>query len=196
MAKRSDVRSAPAADLQREAAVRVFVQHLDGVHLRRPRLNLHVDPLPRQIAELLPVPLERRIHRRNLRNFTDKPRQNRFQLRPCRMRALARDNRPVRVLRIGRIAGFELRNVCLFLFDQIIKQPRRAPDHQRQHAGGLRVKCSRVADLHAPAQLAPNANHHVARGHSRRLEHTEKPVHACFSGRGVLSSLSFIAASI
>ena len=186
MAKRSDVRSAPAADLQHEAAVRVFVQHLDGVHLRRPRLNLHIDPLPRQIAELLPVPLERRIHRRNLRNFTDKPRQNRFQLRPRRMRAL----------RIGRIAGLELRNVCLFLFDQIIKQPRRAPDHQRQHAGGLRVKRSRVADLHAPAQLAPNANHHIARGHSRRLEHTEKPVHARFSGRGVLSSLSFIAASI
>ena len=65
-----------------------------------------------------------------------------------------------------------------------------------QHAGGLRVKRPRVADLHASAQLVPNANHYVARGHSRRLEHTEKTVHARFSGRGVLSSLSFIAASI
>ena len=51
MAKRSDVRSAPAADLQHEAAVRVFVQHLDGVTCVG-RGSTFVDPLPRQIAEL------------------------------------------------------------------------------------------------------------------------------------------------
>ena len=79
----------PQRICQDETAVLIFMQHVNGIHLRRPRLDLHVNPLPRQIAELLPIPLERGIHRRNLRDIADKPRQNRFKLRPRRPRAPA-----------------------------------------------------------------------------------------------------------
>ena len=51
-------------------------QDVNGMNLRRTRLDLNFNALPSKVAELLSVPLECGIHRRYLRNFTDKLRQN------------------------------------------------------------------------------------------------------------------------
>ena len=68
----------------------------------------------------------------------------------------------MRVLRIGGIARLELGDIGLFLLHQIVKQPRRAPDHQRQNARSLRIERARMTNLRAPAQLAPDADNHIA----------------------------------
>ena len=76
IAKCADICSPPASYCQNKTAVLLLMQDVNGMNLRRTRLNLNFNALPREVAELLSVPLECGLHRRYLRNFTDKLRQN------------------------------------------------------------------------------------------------------------------------
>ena len=162
MAERADICALAAAHAQHEASVRKRVHHVNRIHLRGTRLNLNFHALTRQIAQLLSVALERRKHRRLLHNVPDELRQHGFKLRRRCALAAACDDLSVRVLRIGRIAGLELRDIDFFLFHQIVKQARRLADHQRQHARRLGIQRSRMADLRAFGQTAAHAHDDVA----------------------------------
>lgn len=159
------------------------MKDLDLVHLRRPRLKRHIDALPCKVAKLLAVALERRKHRRHLHDIADKLREDRLKRLARNRPARAGNDLSMRVLRVGRIARLQLGHVGLFLLHQIIKQAGRLADHQRQDAGGLRIKRTGMAHLIFPAQLPAHADHNIAGGHPRRLEHHKKSIHIFIPSR-------------
>ena len=111
------------------------------------------------------------------------------------MFAAARDDLSVCILRIRGVTGFQLRDVRLFLFNEIIKQTGGFADHQRQNTARFRIQRSRMANLQlqpCAAQLAANALNHIAGRHPRRLEHTQESVHSIHSS---YQSFSFITPS-
>ena len=93
----------------------------------------------------------------------------------------------MRVLRIGGIARLELGDIGLFLLHQIVKQPRRPPYHDGQHARRFGVKRPGMTDA-LFARHAAHIPHDGGAGHSRRFEDIQKAIHA--SGSSSLAAAS------
>ena len=132
---------------------------------------------PGDLIELLPIDLERRIHRRHLQNIPAKLRQRRLQLRAGDAPVTAAEHRAGRVLRVGREAEAQARLLALTVIFGERHRARRAAGKHDQKAGRHRVE--RAGMAHAPlAEHAAELGHNVVARPVRGLIDQQDPVHA------------------
>ena len=120
-------------------------------------------------------------------NVADKVIRRFLHGRKIRVILPRRDDFARRVLRIRRRAERTLRHIRFFLIHQIVKQPRRPPYHDGQHARRFGVKRPGMTDA-LFARHAAHIPHDGGAGHSRRFEDIQKAIHA--SGSSSLAAAS------
>ena len=161
MAERADVHALAAVHPD---AVAIFAGLLHKLHALHPApAGLHLDglALARQLVEPLAAALDGGVHRRNLLDLPDELAKHRAQLILRDMHRARLDHAAGGVLGVGDRAQLHFGHVGLFLVDDVVKQPGRRADAQRQHARGLRIQGSAVPDGRAPRQPLAHEHHQI-----------------------------------
>ena len=111
-----------------------------------PGLALHLLTLPGQVAEFLSIHLQRRIHRRDLHNFSAEPAQNRFQLFPGHIHRLLGQHSTRHILRVGGDAQPQDRFISFFRVLKKLHAPGGSSHKHRQHTGSHGVQSTAMTN--------------------------------------------------
>ena len=177
MAERADVGPLGAHHAQGKFVRCGLLQQLQLVNGDGARLALHGLALPREIIELLPVDLERGVHRRELQKLAGKVLQRRAHLVRADGDRMRFQHRAGRILRVGDRA--ELQNGAVFLspvFGKLHRLGRAAHKHG-QDAGRHGVERSRVTDALFAQDAAQLGAHVHARPACRLVDNDDAVRH-------------------
>ncbi|MPN35295.1 hypothetical protein SDC9_182792 [bioreactor metagenome] len=115
-------------------------QAFDGMNGHRPRLTLNLDTLARQFVEWATIPLQCRMHGRNLLDSTGKLRQHIRNASRIQTHFGRRGDYPFGIAGVGRHPQLEDRFVGLVSIEQVGGKLGRLAEAQRQQPGGQRIE--------------------------------------------------------